>query len=88
MTIEAPIQAAIKKFVLDEFLPGEEADQLLLTTPLISGGILDSLATLKTVEFLEKRFSIQVEAHEADVENLDTIKKMAEFVVMKNGRVE
>jgi acyl carrier protein len=51
--------------------------------PLITGGILDSLATLKMVEFLEKTFSIRIEAHEADVDNLDTIEKISNFVASK-----
>ena len=34
---------AVKVFILDEFLPGEPADSLTGDTPLISGGILDSI---------------------------------------------
>jgi acyl carrier protein len=73
----------IKQFILTEFLPGEDPTLLLDSTPLITGGILDSLATLKMVEFLEKAFSIRIEAHEADVDNLDTIEKIANFVASK-----
>lgn len=73
----------IKQFILTEFLPGEDSSLLLDSTPLITGGILDSLATLKMVEFLEKTFSIRIEAHEADVDNLDTIEKIAHFVASK-----
>ena len=73
----------IKQFILTEFLPGEDPSLLLDSTPLITGGILDSLATLKMVEFLEKTFSIRIEAHEADVDNLDTIEKIAHFVASK-----
>ncbi|MFN5768469.1 MAG: acyl carrier protein [Pirellulaceae bacterium] len=74
---------SIRQFILEEFLPGEDPEQLLETTPLITGGILDSLATLKMVEFLEKTFSIRIEAHEADVDNLDTLEKIAGFVNSK-----
>ena len=35
----------IKDFIMAEFLPGESPDELTDTTPLISGGILDSIAT-------------------------------------------
>lgn len=73
----------IKQFILAEFLPGEDPSLLVDSTPLITGGILDSLATLKMVEFLEKTFSIQIEAHEADVDNLDTIEKIVNFVASK-----
>ena len=33
-------------------------------TPLITGGVLDSIATLKLVLFIEERFGITLEAHE------------------------
>ena len=35
---------AVKQFILDEFLPGEPAENLTGQVPLISGGILDSIA--------------------------------------------
>ena len=73
-------QDTIKQFILSEFLPGEDPNQLLPSTPLITGGILDSLATLRVVEHLETTFSIRIEAHEADVDNLDTLEKMAVFL--------
>jgi hypothetical protein len=38
MTTESARQATIKKYILDQFLPGEDPEQLLSTTPLISGG--------------------------------------------------
>lgn len=79
------MRESIRQFILDEFLPGEDPEQLLATTPLITGGILDSLATLKMVEFLEKTFSIRIEAHEADVDNLDTLEKIVGFVTGKQN---
>jgi acyl carrier protein len=78
-----PITNTIKDFILKEFLPGENPDELTETTPLISGGILDSLATLKLVAFLEEQFNITVEAHEADVEHLNTLSDIAKFVQSK-----
>ena len=50
------IKQTIKEFILDEFLPGEDPDELTESTPLITGGILDSIATLKLVMFLEERY--------------------------------
>jgi acyl carrier protein len=78
-----PITSTIKDFILKEFLPGENPDELTETTPLISGGILDSLATIKLVAFLEEQFKITVEAHEADVEHLNTLSDIARFVQSK-----
>jgi acyl carrier protein len=79
------IQAAVKKFILREFLPGEDPDELTDTTPLISGGILDSIATIKLVLFLEEQYGIKVEAHETDPEYLDTIASITQLVCSKKS---
>jgi len=78
------IGSAVKKFILDEFLPGENPGELTETTPLITGGILDSLATMKLITFLEDRYGITMEAHEADPEHLDTITLIEQLVRSKS----
>ena len=60
-------------------IPGELTDG----TPLITGGILDSIRTLKLVVFLEEHFHIRVEAYEAGVEHLDSIGQIAALVERK-----
>ena len=77
------IHGTVKKFILDQFLPGEDPDELSGDTPLMTTGILDSLATLKLVTFLEEKFDIAVEAHEADAENLNTIDLITDIVARK-----
>ena len=79
------IEQSIKEFILAEFLPGEDPDQLGFSTPLLSTGIMDSIATLRLVEFLEKTFSIEMAAHETDAEHLDTIDRIASLVRAKGG---
>jgi acyl carrier protein len=77
------ITDAVRTFILDEFLPGEDPSQLTETTPLITGGILDSLATIKLVTFLEERFKISIQAHEADPDHMDTVADIAKLVASK-----
>lgn len=77
------IEQTVKSYILQEFLPGEDPAQLTTTTPLVSNGIIDSLATLKLVAFLEEEFKISVAAHEADAENLDSIERIARLVAAK-----
>ena len=74
------IQGQVKEFILKEFLPGENPDGLSDSTPLVTGGILDSLATLKLVLFLESTYGITFEAHDLDAEHLDTIATIANLV--------
>jgi acyl carrier protein len=73
-------KATIKAFVLSEFLPGENPNELTDTHPLITGGIIDSFAMIQLVHFLEERFQIKVQPHEASPEYLDTISDIAQFV--------
>lgn len=74
----------IREFILREFLPGEDPDELSAITPLLSTGILDSLAVLKLVTFLEERFEISIAPHEADEEHMDTIAEIAGLVKSKH----
>ena len=77
------IQQSVKDFILREFLPGEDPALLTGSTELITGGILDSLATLRLVAFLEGKFGITVQAHEASVDNLNTLNLIDQFVASK-----
>jgi acyl carrier protein len=77
------VKEIIKGYILEEFLPGENPAELTDSTPLITGGILDSLATIKLVAFLEERFRIQIQAHETMVDYLDTLTDIAKLVSSK-----
>lgn len=79
------IVTTVKAFVLDRFLPGENPANLTATTPLISGGILDSLATLELVGFIEKTYGIELEAYEVDPDRLDSLERIAALVAAKRG---
>lgn len=74
------IRDSIHQYILNEFLPGEAPEELTDDTPLITGGILDSISTLKLVSFLEDHFAVTVEAHEAGVENLDSVALISRLV--------
>lgn len=79
------IRNSIKEFILKKFLPNENPDELTDTTPLIAGGILDSLATLKVVAFLEENYGITVAPHETDEDNFGTIKDIENLVKLKSN---
>ncbi len=80
-----PISETVKGYILDEFLPGADAAELAADTPLITGGILDSLATIKLVSFLEEQYAIVIEPHEANVDYLNTLEDIARLVRAKQG---
>ena len=75
----------IKNFIMEQFLPGEDANELTDDTPLISGGILDSIATLQLVMYVEETFGVSFEPHEVDKENLDTLNLMVRLLESKTA---
>jgi acyl carrier protein len=79
------IADTIRDFILARYLPGESADNLKDDTPLRSSGILDSLATLGLISFLEEQYEIEIEAHETDIDNFDRITDIAAFVQRKRS---
>jgi acyl carrier protein len=75
----------VKEYILKTFLPGEDPKALTENTQLITGGVLDSLATLELVSFLEQQYGIELQAHEVDAANLGTLTAIAGLVQAKVG---
>lgn len=84
-SIEEDVRAEVRRFLARELLPDEEAAEVDDTTPLVSGGIVDSISTLKLVAFLEERFGIELAAHEVDAEYLDTLERIEALVESKRA---
>jgi acyl carrier protein len=79
------IKETVKEFILKEFLPDEAPENLSYSTALVTTGILDSLATLDLVSFLEETYGIKVAAHEVGVDHMNTIDEISSFVVSKQA---
>jgi acyl carrier protein len=79
------ITTMTRDFILKEFLPGERPENLTDSTELITGGILDSLATLKLVSYLEKSYGIEIAPYELVPENLNSISLITDFVQSKQA---
>ena len=79
------IADTIREFILTKYLPGESPANLRNDTPLRTSGILDSLATLALISFIEERFGIEVEEHETDIDNFDRIDDIVAFIRRKRA---
>lgn len=86
MTTPSEIEQRLRSYVLREVMPGEDPSQLAATTPLVTSGRLDSIATLRFVSFLEQEFSISIDAHETGIDNFDSLESITRLVAGKNGR--
>lgn len=79
------VKETIRQFILATYLPGESAANLRDDTPLRTNGVLDSLATLGLVSFVEREFGIELEAHETGIDTFDRIEDIAALVARKKA---
>ena len=52
-------------------------------TPLITGGLIDSIGMIGFVAFLESRFAVEFMPREIDVHSLDTVERIEELIRKK-----
>lgn len=81
----ADIKEQIRAFILSEFLPGESAANLTDDTALRTSGVLDSIATVTLISFVEDTYHIELEAHETGIQNFDRIEDIAALVASKKS---
>ena len=79
------VESEIRRYILEEFLPGEDPNNLTTTTLLISTQVLESLAILKLVAFLEGEFGVTIEAYETSEDYMDTNADMTRLVQSKKS---
>jgi acyl carrier protein len=77
------IARRIRSYIVDNFLLGE--DDLASADSLLDKGIIDSTGVLEVVAFLEETFDIEVADDDMLTNNLDSVEKLARFVVTKRS---
>jgi acyl carrier protein len=81
------INQTIRKFILETYLPGESPENLGDRTPLQTSGILDSLAAMGLISFLEKQYAIELDVYDTAVERFDRIDDIAACVARKRAKM-
>jgi acyl carrier protein len=74
------VQRVIREYVVKEYLEEGDVREVTGTTPLISGGIVDSFSMVSLRRFLERKFDIQIPDAEATVGAFDTVDSIAALV--------
>jgi len=67
------IRAAVRQYLLEEVIPGEDPSALGDSTELVSSGILDSISTARLVTFLEQQFDVRFKASEITAAHLNSV---------------
>ncbi len=70
----------IRNYVIKEYLEEDDDREITETTPLISGGIVDSFSMVSLLRFLEKKYSIHIPDADATPEAFDTLQSIAALV--------
>lgn len=79
------IRTAIRAFVVENFLFGDDSQPLPGDLSLIDNDLIDSTGILELVGFLEERFAISVADADIVPTNLDTIDRIAGFITRKRA---
>lgn len=78
------IKSKIRSFIVENFLFGE-SDGFSDDASFLDEGIIDSTGVLELVSFLEENYAIHVDDDEMIPDNLDSVDKVAQYIVRKRG---
>ncbi len=73
----------LKQYIIEEFIPDGRIEEIPDNLDLIENGILDSLAVLKLVAFIEDHYDIALEPEEISPECLNSIDAIDALIAQK-----
>jgi acyl carrier protein len=79
------IEEELQNYICKQFIPGESPKKLTLDDDLIEEGILDSLAVVNLISYLEEAYRIELEPGEVVIDNIGSIRKLTRFIKQKQG---
>jgi acyl carrier protein len=74
------ITKIVTDYVVKEYLEEGDDREVTPTTPLITGGIVDSFSMVSLKRFLEKKYQISIPDAEATPEAFDTVQRIVALV--------
>ncbi len=79
---QEPERAALRRFVVDNFLFGKDG-QLSDQDSFLENGVIDSTGILELIAFLESRYGIKIADEDLVKQNLDSIDNLVGFLDRK-----
>ena len=74
------ITKVVRDYVIREYLEEDDDREITETTPLISGGIVDSFSMVSLKRFLEKKYNIQIPDADATPDAFDSVQRIVALV--------
>lgn len=76
----------MKELVIEKMFGAALPPDFNNDTLLVTSRLMDSIKVLALVNELEQRLNIEFEAHEVNVDNLDSINKIVDFISQKSAK--
>lgn len=76
----AEVKDVVLEYVRNEYLEEGDDRELTYSTPLISGGIVDSFSMVSLKVFLETKYSIQIPDAKASPEAFDSVNNIVNLL--------
>ena len=73
----------VEKFIKEELMLADDRTNLDPNQPLLSSGILDSMALLRLVTFIEEKCGVNVKDGELIPDNFETLSRVKAFLDRK-----
>ena len=77
------IKTAVRQFIAENVLLGVHQTTIDDATPLVTGGLIDSVGMFGLVAFLEERFKVEFVPREINVSNLNTLEQIEQLIRRK-----
>jgi acyl carrier protein len=74
----------VRQFIIENYLYGEDIG-IESEISFLGKGILDSTGILELIAFLEQTFDIQINDEEIIPDNLDSLTKIENYLIVKIG---
>jgi len=79
---QSEVSKGVREFIEKNFVYDQEMS-LKNDESLLDSGLVDSTGILEVVSFIEQTYNISIEDHEMIPDNLDSINKIATFIISK-----
>jgi acyl carrier protein len=74
------LETTIRNFLISDIVVGEGAENITLDTALLAEGLIDSMALMRIVTFLESELDAKIEDEALLPENFESIRAIASLV--------
>lgn len=78
-------QQLLTNFIANEFLD-DESKSLSMNENLIEAGVIDSLAIMLLIKYIENQFSISVEVEDVTEKNFESVIAISNLIEMRSEK--